>query len=171
MSRPQPPSEPWGPWGIVAVEPSSTNGVGFWDGHDDKGKRFGGVATDLPLYPISPVGGVLRVLRSSLGLNLREGAEILGISVIDMSGLERGSRTLSDPKRWREIASRLSDGKVRDVRRVEGIERRIKRLTWRVATTDNPKRKAVMEERLQRLESRIGPEASEIVPSNEDEQS
>ncbi len=45
----------------------------------------------LPVYPDSPGGRELRALRLRLGLGLRKCASLLGITAVELSGLERGS--------------------------------------------------------------------------------
>jgi transcriptional regulator with XRE-family HTH domain len=135
-------------WGIVNVEPSSRDGVGFYDGCDAAGNDFGGVATDLPCYPVSPAGLVLRELRTATGTNLRDGAVMLGISVVDLSGLERGSRTLSDPKTWRILAGRFG-------RRSDVIAMRLRRLRELIPIVGDPKVRERLEGRATNLERRL----------------
>jgi len=111
---PKPAQEPPArSWPIVKLEPVSRDGFGFWDGHDGEGNPTGGVAADLPCYAPSPPGLVLRELRCALRLSLGEAARRLGLTVVELSGLERGSHTLSEDAAWRDLAVALSDREIR----------------------------------------------------------
>ncbi|SRR5258706_14950829 len=55
---------------------------------------------DRPVYRRDPRGAALRVLRVELKVSFLMGADWLGISVVEMSGLERGSHTFVDDADW-----------------------------------------------------------------------
>lgn len=54
-------------------------------------------------YPPSEDGESLRILRVSLSMSLRKAADALGVSVIELSGLERGSHRPAGPHNWNEV--------------------------------------------------------------------
>jgi hypothetical protein len=73
--------------------------------------RTGGMReVDVPEYPDSPNGLKLRDIRLTRGIGLRDGARILGISVIEFSSLETGRFTLPD-EQWPVVFKILEDWK------------------------------------------------------------
>lgn len=79
----------------------------------------------VPHYPESPQGRDLRMLRVACDLNLREAATLLNVpTVVDMSGLETGSRTFVNPEDWKRAEDKLlSNAKpIQNVTRVEIIQ-------------------------------------------------
>ena len=60
------------------------------------------VAVQLPTYPDSPVGREFRKWRLDRGITLGEAARRSGLSVGEVSGLERGRYDLS-PEDWQEL--------------------------------------------------------------------
>lgn len=52
------------------------------------------------VYPESPRGEALRVARLAAGQTLGSAARALGMSPVDLSGLEMGRRTLDDAGEW-----------------------------------------------------------------------
>lgn len=78
------------------------------DGAPD-GLRCGIEPIDQPVYPPSPEGEKLRKERQRAGLGLGEGARALGLSAMEMSQLERGSRRFELAYDWiraREVLTR-----------------------------------------------------------------
>jgi hypothetical protein len=55
-----------------------------------------------PTYPQSLNGRALRVIRTQCEVSMGAAARALGITVVEQSGLERGSKTLSDAD-WLEV--------------------------------------------------------------------
>ena len=103
------PTPPESPWPLEGIEPASHDGVGFWDGTDpESGQRVGGFTGGLPCHALNPAGLVLRILRKTLRLTLRDGADLLGMRVSDLSGLETGRKRPVDAKAWEEIARKLA---------------------------------------------------------------
>lgn len=97
----------------IPVKPVSTRRSGaFVDGVDPKtGKRFGRFETvDFPVYPPSHDGRELRAERVRLGLSLRDGARLLGLGLVELSGLETGSHTFATAEEWAEARRRLLAG-------------------------------------------------------------
>ncbi len=84
----------------IPVEPiGSHKSMAFVDGHDAKGQPFGGLReVTVEDYPEEHVkrGALFRVARQAAGLSLGEAARALGVGVVELSGLERGSVTLSE---------------------------------------------------------------------------
>lgn len=64
---------------------------------------------ELPIYPDSPHGRKLRELRIRHGVGLRYCSELLGLTAVEVSGLERGSHTTDE---WDEVFARLASVEV-----------------------------------------------------------
>jgi hypothetical protein len=93
---------------LVAVEPiGKRTVVGFYDGRDERGNDIGGHGpVELPEYPPTPEGELLRQTRVSLGYSLREAAAHMSLRPVELAALERGSlRFLADAE-WK--AARLA---------------------------------------------------------------
>lgn len=58
--------------------------------------RGGLAASERPVYEKHEMGETFRQARQDAGLSLREGAARLGVSLVDMSSLERGEMIVSD---------------------------------------------------------------------------
>lgn len=81
---------------MVEVEPiGSSCGIGHGEG--------GCQIVDIPLYPRTEEAKCLRELRIANGVTLREGADVLGISVVELSSLERGRLRLADSYDWKIV--------------------------------------------------------------------
>lgn len=76
------------------------------------GGRGGVEEIELPVYPSQHVsrGEALRAVRVRSGLSLREAAQVLGISGVEMSSLEHGSCTVPDEE-WASITEAIRKGK------------------------------------------------------------
>jgi hypothetical protein len=71
-----------------------------------RGDGCGTERVTIPEYPPSPGGEALRTLRVKLGLSLRDAARALGVTAVEMSGVERGSYR---PESWAGAAALLQD--------------------------------------------------------------
>jgi hypothetical protein len=52
---------------------------------------------EMDKYPESPTGDLMRDLRVTLGIGLRDAARLLGLQAVELSGLEMGRLELVDP--------------------------------------------------------------------------
>lgn len=53
-----------------------------------------------PVYPESPRGELFRAHRVALGVSLRQAADALGLSAVEVSGLEHGRYVFTDAGEW-----------------------------------------------------------------------
>ena len=88
---------------VSAVPPVGTKRTMAFVEHQDE-SLSGLHEVELPVYPDSPMGRELRGARLRAGIGLRHCAELLGLSLVEMSGLERGSYTVDD---WDDVLARV----------------------------------------------------------------
>lgn len=75
---------------IIDVEPAGRKkGMAFVECADRS--QSGLREVEYPVYPDSSLGRALRVTRQANGIGLRKAADILGITAMQLSGLEGGS--------------------------------------------------------------------------------
>lgn len=93
----------------VPVAPTGTRTSNcFWDGHDKQGKAIGGFGpVELKTYPPHPRGEELARIRKAGYVNLGLAAGLLGIRVVEMSGLEHGRFTFETDAEWDKAESML----------------------------------------------------------------
>jgi hypothetical protein len=60
-----------------------------------------------PVYRVSARAGALRTLRQGARLGLRDAASELGVSAVELSGLERGRLVPEDEKEWPKMMETL----------------------------------------------------------------
>lgn len=78
---------------VIPVAPIGKREViGFITGSEGCGPSM----TAINAYPEAPRAKELRDRRLGADLTLREWADVLGVSVVEASGLERGSHTVND---------------------------------------------------------------------------
>jgi DNA-binding XRE family transcriptional regulator len=90
------------PFGFRPVEPIGTRTAYAHVNRGDKPHYWGPV--EFPDFPPSPEGDALRELRMRLRVTLREAAQYLGLSAVDVSALERGAATAAWPEVFQAIA-------------------------------------------------------------------
>jgi hypothetical protein len=61
----------------------------------------------VPTYPPSPRGELFRAHRVALGVSLRQAADALGLSAVEVSGLEFGRYVFADAADWDRAESFL----------------------------------------------------------------
>ena len=75
----------------------------FVDWVDEAGNMQGAFRVlPVDVYPPSPCGEALRHIRVMGGFGLRQAATLLGLTALELSGLERGSTTLSSEE-WIKV--------------------------------------------------------------------
>jgi len=68
-----------------------------------------------PVYRVSARAGALRTLRQGAGLGLRDAASEMGVSAVELSGLERGRLLPEDENEWLKMLGTL-ERRVKDKR-------------------------------------------------------
>lgn len=107
---------------LVSVEPLSIGKtVGFWDGYDSQGNPVGGFG-ELPTasYPESPLGKEFRRLRVANEIRLGRAAELLGLTVVEISSIERGRLLLKEESDWVAAFKVLDDEGLKRWRKSDG---------------------------------------------------
>ena len=89
-------------WNITRLEPTSRDGVGFWDGRDENDNPIGGFTTDLPRWMPEGRHRAFRRARRASGETLRQSSDMLGMKPSEVSGLEHGRADLS-PEQWEHL--------------------------------------------------------------------
>jgi len=86
---------------LIPVQPIGTQTAGAFVDGERNGHRFGEFQIrEIPKYPPSPKGEQLRSLRLQIPYSLRQAANLLGIGVVQLSGLERGTHTYTKSEEW-----------------------------------------------------------------------
>lgn len=83
---------------VTAVEPIGKRTTFAHVNRGDQPHYFGFIEIDA--YPPHPRGTALRDLRVAAGVGLREASKRLGLSAVDLSGVEMGSKTFTDEAMW-----------------------------------------------------------------------
>lgn len=99
------------PLELLPVEPNGES-TGFGCKHREDGDGMESELLSMPTYPDNPNAKALRAIRNAMALSLRRAADLLGLSVVDFSSLERGAKTLSD-EQWRWALERVAKGGAR----------------------------------------------------------
>lgn len=99
------------PLELLPVAPNGES-TGFGCKHREDGDGMESELVTLPTYPDNPNAKALRAIRNVTAQSLRRAADMLGLSVVDFSSLERGAKTLSD-EQWRWALERIAKGGVR----------------------------------------------------------
>lgn len=93
----------------ITTEPTPVVGTervaGFWDGHDSEGNPIGGAGVwDQPSHgPRPPEAARMRALRVANRISLRQAANLLGLTVVEVGELERGKRQPCGETTWADI--------------------------------------------------------------------
>lgn len=86
---------------MVKLKEVASIGVTVSPGFACGGKDGGFRMLQMPEYPPHPEGEMLRDLRVSFQIGLREAADAMGVSATDLSALERGSKAAEDTAGWK----------------------------------------------------------------------